>query len=84
MFKSFSEPGGIEDQLYRIARENRDIVDLQTIGRTHQGKRILALKLTDDARKVRDGRRPSVLYSSNQHAASGSRPRPRCGCCATT
>ncbi len=68
VWRSFSEPGGIEDQLYRIARENRDIVQLKTIGRTHQGKRILALKLTDDARKVRDGKRPSVLYSSTQHA----------------
>ena len=75
VFKSFSEPGGIEDQLYRIARENRGIVKLETIGRTHQGKRILALKLTDDARKVRDGKRPSVLYSSNQHAREWITPQ---------
>ena len=32
------------------------------------GQEILALKVTKDASKLRDGRRPAVLYASAQHA----------------
>ena len=38
------------------------------IGSTVQGQDIVALKVTKNARTVRDGSRPSVLYSSAQHA----------------
>ena len=36
--------------------------------RTLQGKPIIAVKVTKDARDVPDGRRPAVLYVSAQHA----------------
>ena len=38
------------------------------IGETLNGQEILALKVTKDATKRRDGRRPAVLYASAQHA----------------
>jgi hypothetical protein len=38
------------------------------LGTTLQGREILAVKITEDADRVRDGRRPAVLYSSAQHA----------------
>src|SRR6185436_13166681 len=38
------------------------------IGKTVQGKNILAMKVTKNAAQVQDGSRPSVLYSSTQHA----------------
>ena len=38
------------------------------LGRTYQGRELIALKVTQGARGVRDGSRPAVLYSSNQHA----------------
>jgi len=38
------------------------------IGKSVQGKDIIALKVTKDANRLRDGRRPAVLYSSAQHA----------------
>jgi hypothetical protein len=68
VWRSWDEPGGIRDELYEVARRNRDIVDLEVLGESHQGRELIALKVTKDARKKRDGSRPAVLYSSLQHA----------------
>ena len=68
VFRSWDEPGGIRDELYRIARRNPDLVKLVVLGRTLQGREIIALKVTKNARRVRDGSRPAALYSSAQHA----------------
>ena len=38
------------------------------IGTTHQGRDIIALKVTRNARKLKDGKRPAVLYNAMQHA----------------
>jgi hypothetical protein len=67
VWRSYDEPGGFRDQMYEIARESRH-AKLVRLGTTLQGREILAVKLTEDADRVRDGRRPAVLYSSNQHA----------------
>ena len=68
VWRSYDEPGGIEDQMHAAARDNPRIAKLVKLGRTIQGRDILALKLTDDARDVKDGKRPAVLYSATQHA----------------
>jgi Zinc carboxypeptidase/Immune inhibitor A-like, MAM domain len=68
VYRSWDEPGGIRDELYRVARENPQIVKLEVLGRTHQGRELIALKVTQGARGQADGSRPAVLYSSNQHA----------------
>ncbi len=68
VWRSWDEPGGIRDELYAVARDNPQLVKLEVLGRTHQGRELIALKLTQGARGVRDGRRPAVLYSSTQHA----------------
>ncbi|MBD3141639.1 M14 family metallopeptidase [Microbispora bryophytorum] len=68
VWKSYSEKGGIADQLRSIADANKDIAKLETIGKTLQGRDILALKLTKLARVLPDGVKPSVLYSATQHA----------------
>ena len=68
VWRSYDEDGGIEDQMRAAARNNPRIAELQKIGRTIQGRDILALRLTEDVRKVKDGKRPAVLYSSTQHA----------------
>jgi hypothetical protein len=52
----------------QVARDNRQLVKLEKIGTTGQGRDILAIKLTQGARDETDGSRPSVLYSSTQHA----------------
>jgi Zinc carboxypeptidase/Bacterial Ig domain len=68
VYRSYSEPGGIADEMRQIAREHRDIVKLSTIGRTTLGKPIHVLKITNNARNVADNTRIPVLFSSINHA----------------
>jgi murein tripeptide amidase MpaA len=68
VWRSYDEPGGIRDEMYKIAKDNPQLVKLEVIGHTHQGREIIALKVTQGARGQADGRRPAVLYSSLQHA----------------
>ncbi|MEV0593926.1 M14 family metallopeptidase [Nonomuraea cavernae] len=68
VWKSYSEPGGIADQLRAIANANKDIVKIQSIGKTLKGQDILAVKVSTLARTLPDGIKPSTLYSATQHA----------------
>lgn len=68
VYRSWDEPGGIRDELYDVARRNPQLVKLVVLGRSHQGRELIGLKLTQGARDVPDGSRPAVLYSSLQHA----------------
>ena len=68
VFRSYSEPGGIKDEMVEFAAKHRNLVKLEVIGHTVQGQEIIALKVTKDARTEEDGSRPAVLYSSAQHA----------------
>lgn len=68
VWRSWDERGGIRDELYDIARRNPHLTKLEVLGHSHQGREIIALKVTQGARGIPDGARPSVLYSSTQHA----------------
>jgi hypothetical protein len=68
VWRSYDEPGGIRDELYRLARDNPQLVKLVVLGRTGEGREIIAVKVTQGARGIADGRRPAVLYTSTQHA----------------
>lgn len=67
-YRSYSEDGGIEDELRATAAANPGITKLVTLGQTVNGQDILALKVTKNARQLKDGKRPSVLYGGAQHA----------------
>jgi hypothetical protein len=68
VWRSFDEPGGIREELYRIAQNHPDIVKLEVIGKSIQGREIVALKVTENANEIPDGSRPAALYISAQHA----------------
>jgi hypothetical protein len=68
VWRDYDSKGGLRDQLYTIAADNPDLTKLEVIGHTHQGREIIALKVTKDAKTVADGARPAVLYSATQHA----------------
>ena len=68
VYRSWDEPGGIRDELYNVAQNNPQLVKLEVLGTTEQGRELIALKLTQGAGGEQDGSRPAVLYSSNQHA----------------
>jgi Zinc carboxypeptidase len=58
----------ITTQLRRLARRYNRITELVTIGQSLNGVPIYAMRVTRNADRVPDGRRPAVLYSSTQHA----------------
>jgi len=68
VWRSWDEPGGIRDEIKKLAKDNPQLLKLKQLGTTHQGREILALKMTQSAKEVADGARPAVLYSSTQHA----------------
>lgn len=67
-FRSYSEPGGIRDELTATTARYPALTKVETIGRTVRGKPILAVKVTRNAKALPDGARPAVLYASAQHA----------------
>ncbi|MEU1009252.1 M14 family zinc carboxypeptidase [Streptomyces sp. NPDC005890] len=68
VFRPYSGSGGLEQEILRTARAHPGLTKVESIGRTVRGQDILALKLTRNAKKSKDGSKPSVLYMSNQHA----------------
>ncbi len=68
VWRDYDGKGGIAAQLRRIARKHPDIAQLRTIGRTHQGRRILAVRVTGNVGRVKRNRRPAVLYQGTTHA----------------
>jgi Zinc carboxypeptidase len=68
VWRSYDEPGGIRDQMYDIARRNPQLVKLEVLGKTRQGREYIALKVTQGARDVADGTRPATLYAATHHA----------------
>lgn len=68
VWRSWDESGGIRDELYQLAKDNPQLVKLEVLGETYQGRELIAVKLTQGARGTPDGERPAVLYSSTQHA----------------
>jgi hypothetical protein len=73
VWRSWDELGGIRDELYQVARQNPDLVTLEVLGRTHQGREIIALSVTEKGvatsrPRQRSANPPTVLYSSLQHA----------------
>ena len=68
VFRPYSGPGGLAEELDAIAAAHPRLVKKVVIGRSVRGQDIVALKLTRNARTTRDGARPAVLYLSAQHA----------------
>ena len=68
VYRSYSEAGGIRDELVATARANPGLTKLVSIGKSLKGQDILALKVTKGARQLKDGNRPAVLYAAAQHA----------------
>jgi hypothetical protein len=67
-FRSYSEDGGIRDEIMATAAENETLTEVVNVGSTVEGQDILALRVTANAANVPDGTRPAVLYAGAQHA----------------
>jgi hypothetical protein len=68
VYRSYSEDGGIEDELRRTAAAHPSVAKLVTVGQSANGQDILAVKVTKEATTTEDGARPAVLYAGAQHA----------------
>lgn len=68
VFRPYSGAGNLKEEIIRTGQENPSLTKVVSIGKTLRGQDILALKLTKNAKKTKDGAKPSVLYMSNQHA----------------
>jgi hypothetical protein len=68
VWKPYDGPNGLRAYLYDVARSNPQLTKLEVIGHTHEGREIIAIKMTQGARDEVDGSRPAVLYSATQHA----------------
>ncbi|MFF5530904.1 M14 family zinc carboxypeptidase [Streptomyces cinerochromogenes] len=68
VFRPYSGSGGLKEEILRTARAHPGLTKVESIGKTIKGQDILALKLTRNAKKSKDGSKPAVLYMSNQHA----------------
>ena len=68
VFKRYAGPGGLKAEFEQAARDNPKITKLTTVGKSTNGQDIVALKVSKDARRSRDGRKPAVLYLGAQHA----------------
>jgi hypothetical protein len=67
-YRSYSEPGGIADELRQTAQDHPRLTKLVSFGETVQGQELLAVKVTNQATKRPDGSRPAVMYLGAQHA----------------
>ena len=56
------------EQYDRLLRQYPGITKKLVLGRSHEGRDIIALKVTRNADRTKDGKRPAVLYNSLQHA----------------
>ena len=60
--------GGIQDEMYALAGRFDGVTEVVNVGKSVLGEDILALRVTKNADRVRDGRRPAVMYMGTQHA----------------
>lgn len=68
VFRPYSGKGGLQEEIVKTGQAHPDLTKVVSIGKTLQGKDILALKISKGAKKSKDGSKPSTLYMSNQHA----------------
>jgi murein tripeptide amidase MpaA len=56
------------EQYDRLLRQHPNITKQVKLGKTHEGRDIIAMKVTRNARNRPDGSRPAVLFNALQHA----------------
>ncbi|MFI7700087.1 M14 family zinc carboxypeptidase [Nonomuraea sp. NPDC049480] len=68
VFKRYAGAGGIREEVIAAANAKSNIAKVVELGNSLNGTPITAIKVTKDARKLRDGTRPAMLYLAAQHA----------------
>ncbi|HEX6417093.1 MAG TPA: M14 family metallopeptidase [Acidimicrobiales bacterium] len=68
VWRPWDGPAGLEQQIRSVPGEHPGIAELHTIGQTHEGRDILAVRVTSGVDDVPLGQRPAVLYQGTAHA----------------
>ncbi|WNZ12467.1 M14 family zinc carboxypeptidase [Streptomyces sp. 11x1] len=68
VYRPYSGAGNLKEEILRTGQEHPSLTKVVSLGKSLRGQDILAVKLTKNAKKTKDGAKPSVLYLSNQHA----------------
>lgn len=68
VYRTYGGPGGIQQEIQALHARYPEITKLVVIGESLQETPILALKVTKDAKRTKDGSRPAALYLGTQHA----------------
>ncbi|MEU1148579.1 M14 family zinc carboxypeptidase [Streptomyces sp. NPDC005863] len=68
VFRPYSGKGGLREEIVKTGQAHPGLTKVVSIGKTLKGQDILALKLSKNAGKTKDGAKPATLYMSNQHA----------------
>ena len=68
VFRPYSGAGNIREELLQLADDHPRIAEAVTIGRSVQGKPITAVRVSKDVARLKDRKRPAVVYQAAQHA----------------
>ncbi|WP_171167754.1 M14 family metallopeptidase [Streptomyces sp. I05A-00742] len=68
VFRPYSGPNGLQREMVDTGRAHPKLTKVVSIGKTVRGQDILAVKVSKNAARSKDGSKPAVLYMSNQHA----------------
>jgi murein tripeptide amidase MpaA len=68
VFRPYSGPGNIREELLQLAADHPKIAKAVDIGTTLQGKPITAVRVSKDVATLKDRKRPAVVYQAAQHA----------------
>ncbi|MFI0373568.1 M14 family zinc carboxypeptidase [Actinomadura sp. 1N219] len=68
VFRPYSGPGNIREELLNVAAANASIAKAVDIGKSVTGQPITAVRVTKDVNSVRPHQRPVVVYQAAQHA----------------
>ncbi|NGN67638.1 zinc carboxypeptidase [Streptomyces sp. A7024] len=68
VFRPYGGKGGLKEEIVKTGQAHDKLTKVVSIGKTVKGQDILALKVSKNADRARDGSKPSTLYLSNQHA----------------
>ena len=68
VFRPYSGPGGLQEELAAQAAAHPSIAKLEVVGQTIEGKTINAVRVTRNVARTTPGRRPTTVYVAAQHA----------------
>ena len=68
VYRPYDGPGNIEAEIRQLAADYPGHVKLVELGRTHEDRPVLAMKVTADANETADGSRPATFYNALQHS----------------